>query len=359
MEWRLKLCIVTYLNIFLALSEPKLTYAKSKATKPLVTAMYIFGDSTVDPGNNNGLETIAKANFPPYGRDFIGRKPSGRFTNGKLVTDIISGLAGLPDIVPAYLDPEFRGPRILTGASFASAGSGYDDITPLTVNVLTLEQQLDNFKLYREKLVNMLGPENSSEVISGALFVISMGTNDFSNNYYLNPSTRAHYTIDEFQDHVLHTLSRFIENIYKEGASLLGLIGLPPFGCLPSQITLYHLTGDACVDEFNDVAISFNHKAASLVKTLKPILPGLKIAYIDIYDKPLDIIKNPSKYGFEEARRGCCGTGTVETAMLCNPTTPVCPDPSKYVFWDSVHPTGKVYNIVGQDIFSQCVSSLF
>nr|ABK26586.1 unknown [Picea sitchensis] len=78
-------------------------------------------------------------------------------------------------------------------------------------NVLTLEQQLDNFKLYREKLVNMLGPENSSEVISGALFVISMGTNDFSNNYYLNPSTRAHYTIDEFQDHVLHTLSRFIE----------------------------------------------------------------------------------------------------------------------------------------------------
>jgi len=66
---------------------------------------------------------------------------------------------------------------------------------------------------------------------------------------------------------------------------------------MPSQITLYHLTGEACVEEFNDVAISFNHKAASLVKTLKPILPGLKISYIDIYDKPLDIIKNPSKYG--------------------------------------------------------------
>jgi phospholipase/lecithinase/hemolysin len=57
------------------------------------------------------------------------------------------------------------------------------------------------------------------------------------------------------------------------------------------------LIGNACVDEFNDVAISFNQKAASLVETLKPRLPGLKMAYIDIYDKLLDIIKNPSKYG--------------------------------------------------------------
>ena len=40
-----------------------------------------------------------------------------------------AGLAGLPDIVPAYLDPEFQGRQILTGASFASAASGYDDVT--------------------------------------------------------------------------------------------------------------------------------------------------------------------------------------------------------------------------------------
>lgn len=68
-------------------------------------------------------------------------------------------------------------------------------------------------------------------------------------------------------------------------------------GCLPSQITLYNLTGNGCVDEFNDVAISFNEKAASLLETLKATLPGLKIAYINIYDKLLDFIQNPSKYG--------------------------------------------------------------
>lgn len=55
--------------------------------QPLVPALLIFGDSVVDVGNNNNLETIVKANFPPYGRDFIKHKPTGRFCNGKLASD--------------------------------------------------------------------------------------------------------------------------------------------------------------------------------------------------------------------------------------------------------------------------------
>eukprot|EP00253_Pinus_taeda_P003371 PITA_03371 len=354
MEGRLKVCIVTYLYIVLAFCEPKLTDAKPRAT-----ALYVFGDSTVDPGNNNGLATIVKANFRPYGRDFVGRKPTGRFTNGKLVTDIISGLLGIPVTVPAYLDPQFRGPRILKGAGFASSASGYEDSTSLTVNVLTVRQQLEIFKLYRKQIVNMVGAENSSKIISGALFTISAGTDDFVNNYFLNPLTRAEYTVTEFQDLLLRSLSEFIRSIYQEGATLFALIGLPPFGCLPSQITLHNLTGKGCVDKFNDVAVSFNQKAVSLLEALHPSVPGLKLAYINVYDKLLDFIKNPRKYGFEVVRKGCCGTGLLETAILCNPTTPVCRDPSKYVFWDSFHPTDKAYNILAQDMFSQVALSLF
>lgn len=53
----------------------------------LVPALFIFGDSVVDVGNNNYIYTIVKSNFPPYGRDFIGHTPTGRFSNGKLATD--------------------------------------------------------------------------------------------------------------------------------------------------------------------------------------------------------------------------------------------------------------------------------
>jgi len=225
-------------------------------------------------------------------------------------------------------------------------------------NVLTMGQQWENFKLYREQLVNMVGRENALKIISGALFLISTGTNDFTNNYYLNPITRDQYNVTGFQDLLLDSLSKFIEGIYSEGATLFGLIGLPPFGCLPAEITIHNFIRNSCVDEFNDVAISFNQKATALLETLKPKLPGLKMAYIDIYDKLLDIIKNPSKYGFEEVRRGCCGTGLLEASIFCNSGTPMCPDPSKHVFWDSFHPTEKTYNILAQHIFSQVVSFL-
>lgn len=51
--------------------------------------MYVFGDSTVDPGNNNFIDSAFRSNFPPYGRDFVNQVPTGRFTNGKLGTDFI------------------------------------------------------------------------------------------------------------------------------------------------------------------------------------------------------------------------------------------------------------------------------
>jgi hypothetical protein len=52
-------------------------------------ALIVFGDSIVDPGNNNGINTIIKANFPPYGHDFHNHTPTGRFCNGRIPTDFI------------------------------------------------------------------------------------------------------------------------------------------------------------------------------------------------------------------------------------------------------------------------------
>ena len=55
--------------------------------QPLVPAMFIFGDPVVDAGNYNNLHTIIKVDFPPYGRDIVNHKPTGRFCNGKLASD--------------------------------------------------------------------------------------------------------------------------------------------------------------------------------------------------------------------------------------------------------------------------------
>lgn len=56
---------------------------------PQVPCFFIFGDSLADNGNNNPLGTLAKVNYSPYGIDYPGGLPTGRFTNGKTTVDIL------------------------------------------------------------------------------------------------------------------------------------------------------------------------------------------------------------------------------------------------------------------------------
>ena len=98
-------------------------------TESKVPAIIVFGDSTVDAGNNNVYPTIVKSNFRPYGRDFAGGRPTGRFSNGRIPPDFISEAFGLKPTVPAYLDPAYNISDFATGVCFASAGTGYDNAT--------------------------------------------------------------------------------------------------------------------------------------------------------------------------------------------------------------------------------------
>ena len=59
---------------------------------PQVPCYFIFGDSLVDNGNNNGIASLARANYLPYGIDFP-QGPTGRFSNGKTTVDVIGELS--------------------------------------------------------------------------------------------------------------------------------------------------------------------------------------------------------------------------------------------------------------------------
>lgn len=109
------------------LSLLPLLLLRSSATK--VPAIIVFGDSSVDSGNNNFINTIVKSNYEPYGRDFDGGRPTGRFSNGRLATDFISQAFNLSPTIPAYLDPAYDIKDFAAGVCFASAATGYDNAT--------------------------------------------------------------------------------------------------------------------------------------------------------------------------------------------------------------------------------------
>ncbi|CAA2954887.1 GDSL esterase lipase At5g45960-like [Olea europaea subsp. europaea] len=323
-----------------------------KAMNNSASAILIFGDSTVDSGNNNYITTPFKSNFPPYGKDFLNQAATGRFTDGRLANDFIANYVGLKDYVPPYLDPNLSTHELLTGVSFASAGSGFDPLTPTISNVISLSKQLEYLKEYKAKLKETIGKEKMEELINNALFIVSAGTNDFVVNYFTIPIRRRSYTIPTYMDFVLQQSQQFMQGLLDEGARRIGVVGLPPIGCLPIVITLYSDNAfykRECIDRYSSIARDYNQKLQTQLSAMKLKLAnsGLRIGYMDVYG-PLEDMAFHRNYDFDVVNSGCCGSGYVEASILCNRRSAVCPDASKYIYWDSIHPTERTYYLLFQ-----------
>ncbi|KAM6550092.1 hypothetical protein CsatB_021768 [Cannabis sativa] len=325
--------------------------------QPLVPALFIFGDSVVDVGNNNQIPTIIRANFPPYGRDFIGRRPTGRFSNGKLTTDFTAEMLGFSAYPPAYLSRRAVGRNLLIGANFASASSGYFDVTANLYHSIPLSRQVEYYRDYQGKVVSMVGSANASSIFSGGIYLISAGSSDFLQNYYINPLLHNTYTIDQFFNILFENLAQFVEEVYGMGARKIGVTTLPPMGCLPAAITIFGSGSNQCVERINNDAISFNTRLNITIQNLINRFSGLNLVVLDTYTTLRNIISQPSTNGFSEVRRGCCGSGYLETSVLCNlRAMGTCTNASEYVFWDAYHPSEAANKILANALLNQGLS---
>ncbi|XWS12568.1 hypothetical protein CRYUN_Cryun37aG0101100 [Craigia yunnanensis] len=323
---------------------------KQLAAKFNVTCVLVFGDSSVDPGNNNYLATPMKGNFLPYGKDFFRGRPTGRFSNGRLATDFIAEALGYTKAIRPFLNKRLRPLDILDGVSFASAASGYDELTANLSNVLPVSIQLKYFRQYKIRLSQLVGARKAENIIKNAVAVMSMGTNDFLQNYYVEPIRPKQYTLEEYQNYLASCMSDDVKTMHSLGITRLVVVGVPPLGCMPLVKTL--MNQETCVEKYNNFSSSFNSNIKVKLTTSRTTL-GMKIGYVDAYGIIQDAVNNPKKYGLIETSKGCCGSGTVEYGDTCKGMS-TCADASKYVFWDSVHPTEKMYEIIAD----QAIDSL-
>ncbi|RWR89640.1 GDSL esterase/lipase [Cinnamomum micranthum f. kanehirae] len=321
-----------------------------------ITSILVFGDSSVDPGNNNRLSTTFKGNFPPYGKDFYNGSSTGRFTNGRLPTDFIAEDLGFERIVPGFLDKRgLNKEELLHGVSFASAATGYDDLTANFTNVLSISKQIVYLMHYKIQLRELVGPKREEEIVRNAIFIMSAGTNDFIQNYYLYQTRSKQFTIDKYVDYLITCLAADIKKMHRLGGSRFAVVGMPPIGCMPLVKNLKGVT--ACVDSLNQVAATFNSKLQAQLSALKTTL-DIKVAYGDIYNALISAIKTPTKYGFRVSSKGCVGTGQFEFGDSCKGQS-VCADPNQYVFWDAVHPTQKMYRLIADEVLTSVANEIF
>ncbi|KAL3684115.1 hypothetical protein R1sor_002137 [Riccia sorocarpa] len=316
----------------------KATAQTSTGTVPV--ASFIFGDSLVDSGNNNYIASLARANYAANGIDFPGGKATGRFCNGRHVPDIIGQTFGLP-FVPAYLDPSTKGNAILKGVNYASGGSGILDDTGVTfIEVLTMDKQLTYFANTKNQLISMLGQSATDQLLADSLFSVTMGSNDYLNNYFLAVSPRrASLNPKQYQDVVINKYRDQLQKLYDLGARRIILPSVGPIGCIPYQLTVKFRQNGQC-DPENSIIRDFNTAVKGLVQELNTKLGQPHFILVDAYSKVSDMISRKGAYGFTAVDSACCGAGGPYNGLLpCNPTASVCADRSKSLFWDPYHPT--------------------
>ena len=219
--------------------------------------------------------------------------------------------------------------------------------------MIPLSQQLEYFKQYKAKLKLAMGEAVADKIIAEALYVFSIGTNDFMLNYFVLPLRPAEYTPEEFVAYLVGLAETAIREVHELGARKVIFTGIPSFGCLPAERTTNRDAPGECNEEYNRVALRYNDELQAALGRLDGELGpgGAQVVYSDVYDELYDVIASPSEYGFENAVEGCCGTGVFETSVFCAVGAALtCQDADRYVFFDAIHPSQRTYMILADKI---------
>ncbi|KAM0962560.1 hypothetical protein ACFX13_022087 [Malus domestica] len=300
-----------------------------------VPAFFIFGDSAADVGNNNYVATAAKANTIPNGIDF--GNPTGRFTNGRTVFDILQQQVGFKNFSPAYLAPTTVGDVILQGVNYAASASGIFNSTGSQYGeTVSFDTQLKYHGRITLAIMSRIGVAATQKLLRKSIYAIALGANDIlSKDSYTSKLTQ-----DEFLDFVISRFRSQLQTLYNLAARKIMVNSVGLIGCSPFVKDIFFVAEGKCYDPFNQLAQMYNKKLKSLIVELNKDLDGAKFVYVDTYKTTEDIIQKFVSYGFVDATSACCSFfGRHGGLFGCSPFSKVCPDRSKYVFWDSFHLT--------------------
>ncbi|CAK8574957.1 unnamed protein product [Lathyrus sativus] len=312
-------------------------------------AFFVFGDSLVDNGNNNFLATTARADTYPYGIDSETHRASGRFSNGLNMPDLISEKIGSEPTLP-YLSPELDGERLLIGANFASAGIGIlNDTGVQFINIIRIRDQLTYFKEYQQRVGALIGEDGAQKLVNQALVLITLGGNDFVNNYYLVPlSARSRqYALPDYVVFLISEYRKILMNLYELGARRVLVTGTGPLGCVPAELAMHSRNGE-CGADLQTATNLFNPQLVQLINQLNSEIggPNHVFIYANAFAMHLDFISDPQAYGFVTSKVACCGQGAYNGIGLCTPASNLCPNRDVYAFWDPFHPSERANRLI-------------
>lgn len=70
---------------------------------------------------------------------------------------------------------------------------------------------MENYKEYQSKVTSIVGKDKANEIFKGAIHLLSTGSSDFLQSYYINPILNVIVTPDRFSDRLMRFYSTVIQ----------------------------------------------------------------------------------------------------------------------------------------------------
>ncbi|KAF5742611.1 GDSL esterase/lipase [Tripterygium wilfordii] len=316
-----------FIVLFLLFSLINNIYS-SEATD--VKKLFVFGDSLVDVGN---FPDQKLGGFDePYGMTFPG-KPSGRFSDGRVLSDYIASFLGLEAPVAFKARKITEKSKIENGMNFACSGSAVLDHPVIQPRAPNMTEQIDYFQamLDDEKLF-------TKDDLQSSIAFINIGVNDYIAHKRGDNIT----SLPNIAAKVIDQLVLDIKRIQDLGMPKIALATLIPLGCAPTHSI--KSPKKCCDEEINKIIESYNQKLKEAVKELK------NVEIIDVYGAMTSALNRPAESLKFDPLEQCCGGS--DFPHFCGKEKgekkmyKVCDDPKLSIFWDYVHPSQNGWELI-------------
>jgi phospholipase/lecithinase/hemolysin len=253
--------------------------------------VYAFGDSLTDDGHLH-------PDFPPP------PYAEGRFSNGHVAVEYLADESGIG----------------LVDFAVAGATTGTDN------------PDLAGTDLANTGVRSQVGFYLSSATVAdpNGLYFVLAGANDLLNALTFptpNPQKTIQATINEAVNNIVSE----VKALHKIGANHIMVANLPNLGLTPSVRAL----GSDAQTLATYASVAFNKKLAFK-------LPEY-VQQFDTFTTMSNVVNNPANYHLTNVTDPCFDGANV------------CSDPNQYLYWDDLHPTTAVHNIIGHKLYEQSV----
>lgn len=282
--------------------------------------IYFFGDSLTDVGNiQNAYAAIP---HPPGAPSTVPGPPydsEGRASNGKIYADVLSRGLGF-SVTPS------------TGGgndyAYAGARTRYQTFGPPLMGIL---DQIGNFT------------GQPGEADPGALYVVWGGSNNLQDLIVGKVHDSLGKPIPDLRATV-GDIATAITNLYNEGARSFLVPNVPDLSLTPRVREF----GPAAMNGAHQLSLAYNTLLGGALNNLETLLSDLDLITFDVFDTLNGLVADPAAFGIANTSARCY---TGDDLNFTKGGT-VCAEPDSYLFWDGIHPTSAVHQILGNKMLA-------